>query len=50
MVDVVLNKSGGFTNLKKDCKHENFYIKKSLTYEYAICKTCGKVMGEINDK
>ena len=50
MGDVVLNKSGGFGNLKKDCKHKEFNVIKSVTFTYVVCKACGKVMGEVSDK
>ena len=45
---VQLGKSGGFVNVKNDCPHSNLFIAVSGMYKYAICRTCGKNMGEVD--
>ena len=47
MPKVQLGKSGGFTNVKTDCPHPTLFITKSGMYEYAVCRICGKNMGEV---
>jgi len=48
MVKVQLEKSGGFTNVKTGCPHGLLYIISSGVYKYALCKLCGKNMGEVD--
>lgn len=45
---VVLAK--GLLNAKEKCGHPNFNVIKSGFYDYLICRTCGKNMGEVHDK
>ena len=45
---VQLGKSGGFVNVKSGCPHSNLFIAVSGMYKYAICRTCGKNMGEVD--
>ena len=45
---VQLGKSGGFVNVKSSCPHSNLFIAVSGMYKYAICRTCGKNMGEVD--
>jgi len=48
MVKVELGKSGGFVNVKGDCPHATLFIAVSGLYKYAICRTCGKNVGEVD--
>ena len=48
MPKVQLGKSGGFVNVKTVCPHSNLFIAVSGMYKYAICRTCGKNMGEVD--
>ena len=48
MPKVQLGKSGGFTNVKTGCSHGLLYIISSGVYKYALCKLCGKNMGEVD--
>ena len=45
---VQLGKSGGFVNVKGDCPHSTLFIAVSGMYKYAICRTCGKNVGEVD--
>ena len=47
MVKVQLGKSGKFFNIKDSCTHPTHYIIRSGAYEYVICKSCGKNIGEL---
>ena len=47
MPKVQLGKSGGFINVKESCLHGTLYIVNSGIYKYAICRICGKNMGEV---
>jgi len=47
MPKVQLGKSGGFINVKESCLHSTLYIVNSGIYKYAICRICGKNMGEV---
>jgi len=47
MPKVELGKSGGFVNVKQSCPHATLFIVNSGIYKYAICRTCGKNMGEV---
>ena len=48
MAKVQLGKSGGFVNVKGNCPHATLFIAVSGIYKYAICRTCGKNMGEVD--
>jgi len=48
MPKVQLGKSGGFVNVKNDCPHSTLFIAMSGMYKYAICRTCGKNVGEVD--
>ena len=48
MPKVQLGKSGGFVNVKKSCPHSTLFIAMSGMYKYAICRTCGKNVGEVD--
>ena len=48
MPKVQLGKSGSFFNVKGSCPHGTLYIVNSGVYKYAICKLCGKNMGEVD--
>jgi len=48
MPKVQLGKSGGFTNIKMGCQHGQLYIISSGVYKYAMCKICGKNVGEVD--
>jgi len=39
----------GFVNAKNICQHTNFNIIKSGFYNYLICRSCGRNMGEVDD-
>ena len=47
MPKVQLGKSGSFINVKAVCPHGTLYIVNSGVYKYAICRICGKNMGEV---
>ncbi len=48
MPKVQLGKSGNFFNVKDDCPHDTLFIVNSGAYKYAICKICGKNVGEVD--
>ena len=48
MPKVQLGKSGGFVNVKDSCPHSTLFIAMSGMYKYAICRTCGKNVGEVD--
>ena len=35
-------------NVKSGCPHSTLFIAVSGMYKYAICRTCGKNMGEVD--
>ena len=37
----------GFVNAAKNCPHPTYNIIKSGIFQYLICRTCGKNMGEV---
>jgi hypothetical protein len=48
MPKVELGKSGDFVSVKGNCPHSTLFITVSGFYEYAVCRTCGKNMGEVD--
>ena len=48
MPKVQLGKSGGFVYIKNSCPHSTLFIAISGMYKYAICRTCGKNVGEVD--
>ena len=39
----------GFVNARESCQHSNFNLVKSGFYNYLICRSCGRNMGEVDD-
>ena len=47
MPKVQLGKGGNFVNIKDACTHGTLYIVDSGVYRYALCRHCGKNIGEV---